>query len=148
MLKISKQQMEVFSDHERRRFENLLSVELAVLLPKRCYALGESGVRAMIRDGTRRAACYGLDSERGVSVFVTAMVALGPDFDANPELPWARRILTDRMIDGPLMRTLELCDALLDHLEPPEAECDTGEEPLELAEEEEEGEGEEDDDLV
>lgn len=42
---------------------------------------------------------YGIESDHAVFQYTHLMILLGPDFDEDPELPWAREILLNEELD-------------------------------------------------
>jgi len=117
MMTIRKEQKQAFVERELKDFEDRMVEHLVSVFPDSCEALGDPAVRRLIREGIARAARYGIESERGVCIYIDAMFAYGRGFDADPNLPWAARILTDPSIDGPLLRADELLNATVEHLE-------------------------------
>ena len=117
MLIIRRAQMRVFKRHLRRDFERMVVAHLREHFPDDCAQLGDEGLRDRVHDGVRRAARWGLGAERDVRVFIDLMFALGPDFDADPSLPWARAILTDRAHRTPRRRLAALRAAAIEHLD-------------------------------
>lgn len=51
---------------------------------------------ARIEAGIDRAASYDIKGKRGVFKYVCLMVLYGDDFDRDPRLPWARKILDEQ----------------------------------------------------
>lgn len=70
-------------------------LHLETFFPERAAELGEQGVRDAIELGQKKAAKYNISTERDVCKFLNFMFAFGFDFDADPELPWAKAILTN-----------------------------------------------------
>lgn len=64
------------------------TARLRALYPTKCAELGDAGVEGLAHAAISRAARYGLDGERGVTVTAFAMILLGSDFDDDPALPW------------------------------------------------------------
>lgn len=116
MLVIQKKQMEVLGNHMRKQFENELVAHLNFYFPDKCNALGETGVRKMIRYGIARAKKYGIVIEYPVSRYINLMFTLGKNFDTDPALPWAARILTDPSLDGTSLKIESLCRAADTHM--------------------------------
>jgi len=56
-------------------------------------ALGESELDRGVRHVLGRAARHGVDSERDLLRYVRLAFVFGRDFDVDPALPWAGRIL-------------------------------------------------------
>ena len=117
MLRIRKEHKKRFYERELRAFEESMLGHLRDLFPDKYATQDEQSVRALVQAGIAKAAKYGIRSERGVCIFIDAMFALGEKFDEDSQLPWAREILTDKSIDGELLRADELKDALIEHLD-------------------------------
>ncbi|MEP7125545.1 MAG: hypothetical protein ABJE95_31725 [Byssovorax sp.] len=117
MLKIRKEQKQAFARRELEGFQDRMIDHLGALFPAYCEPLGEPAVRRLIELGVERAARHGVVTERGVCVYLDVMFAFGRDFEADPALPWARAILVDRTINGPLLRADALFEAAFDHLD-------------------------------
>ncbi|MCH9684936.1 MAG: hypothetical protein K0V04_26100 [Deltaproteobacteria bacterium] len=82
--------------------------------PHQTEARSDDELCNFIRGTLRRAAEYGLEAPQGWAHFLNICMALGPDFDADPELPWARAILISDA--EPSERVERLVDAVVDHL--------------------------------
>lgn len=94
VLTIRFEQLDVFSQQERRKFQDWMVAHLTRFFPQRCTALGgESKVRDLIWYGVGRSAAYGITSKRDVCKYVDAMMVLGRDFDTDDRFGWAPRIL-------------------------------------------------------
>ena len=63
--------------------------------PDEADALGEAGVRALIRLGIERAARHYLRQEYDVCLYLHVMLALGEHFDDDPAISWARAALEE-----------------------------------------------------
>lgn len=74
-------------------------------------------VEAMVRAAVARTRDYDITSEAGVGCFARIELVLGPAFDLDPALPWARQILTDPDIHGEEARLGRLRLAAIAHLE-------------------------------
>jgi hypothetical protein len=112
MFSIRKEQMEALADASVLEFEDWMLGHLSECpLSEQCRAMGDTALRELIRYGIRRAASYGVVSERGVSVYIDVMVAFGRDFDVDPGLPWAAAVLNDPSTTNPFERIDRLFDA-------------------------------------
>ena len=97
---IRKEQMQAFREVAIKDFEDRTVVHLEKSFPEKSQELGESGVREAIRHGIKRAAIYKIKSKYGVEKYIEVMFMFGSDFDRDANLPWARRILSDRTLKG------------------------------------------------
>lgn len=93
MLIIRIDQQRALAENRRRCFEQEIAAELQARLPECCAALGEELSEA-ISYGVERAIAYGLNAEVGVAAFVKLMFIFGPDYETDPQLPWAHLSLT------------------------------------------------------
>ncbi|XYH98337.1 hypothetical protein ACMHYB_00785 [Sorangium sp. So ce1128] len=116
MFKVRSQQKAFLSQEATRDFEDRMVTHLGKFFPAYCDVLGEAAVRRTIRYGILQAGKYGIVAERGVCIFIDAMFAFGRNFDSDPEVAWARGILTDRKIKDPRARADKLFDAAFEHL--------------------------------
>ena len=101
MLKIRRYQKEVLGDYMRRNFEEKMLDHLECHFPDKCQTLGERSLRSLIRTGIDRATSYDITTQLDIGRFIILMMIFGTDYDTNPELPWAARILNDQRLQGP-----------------------------------------------
>jgi hypothetical protein len=93
VITIRSEQAAVFAERAIDRFVGDLVAHFRQHLPQHVAALGEDDVREAIHYGIGRARSYRIESEAAVRVFIQVMFVVGPDFDADPRLPWASRCL-------------------------------------------------------
>lgn len=79
-------------------FAGDVKAKLRRVFPAKFNYVGEHAVTAVIADGIPQAARYGINGERGLTLFITLMFVLGPGFDDDPLLPWPSKILNDNTI--------------------------------------------------
>lgn len=115
-MKLSKAHMDTFSEAAVQDFEDRMVVHLDKFFPKHVEALGEDGVRKLVRTGIERAASYEITSERGVCKYIDLMVSFGEKFDKDRKLPWAGEILNDESIASPAVRIDRLFKAAKKHV--------------------------------
>ena len=77
--------------------------------------LDETDLSAFIAKGMRTARGYGFVTAEDICQYIDLMCALGPDFDRDPAISWARDLLTDPGIAEPAVRMDLLVDAAHDH---------------------------------
>jgi hypothetical protein len=104
MLEIRPEQIKAFEETALRRFEDEMVRHLMELAPKHCEAVGEAGVRQVIRLGIKRGAGYGLTNRGPVRFYIDLMIMLGSDFDTDPQYPWAAAILKERELPDQMER--------------------------------------------
>lgn len=108
---IRQQQIAVLSQVCLTKFEDGVAGHLNRCFPGECEALGEKGIQDVIRYGIERAASYGFTLERDVCKYIDLMFAFGHDFDRDPGLPWAYRILEDETFTNATAKIERLFDA-------------------------------------
>ena len=112
MLTITKPQMAVFREPAINDYVKRTVVHLNESFPEKCEALGEAKVRETVKYGILRSASYGISTEGDVRRYVDLMVKFGPDFDQDPELPWAASILNNQAIINPTTKINRLYKAV------------------------------------
>jgi hypothetical protein len=100
MLTIRPEQLAVLSQPHVKRFEDWMLAHLKKFFPKESESAGESGLRETIQHGIKRAAVYGIVSERDVCKYIELMIVFGRDFDQDEKVPWAGQILRTRNSPG------------------------------------------------
>ncbi len=95
LVAIRNAQVEALAEPLVLAFVGSMVVHCARFFPGPAAELGDEGLERVIRRGIGRAWSYGFDRRRMVRAYVDLTFMLGSDFDRDPQLPWARRILTD-----------------------------------------------------
>jgi len=95
--------METAREHE---FRVRLTRHVTALLPG---SSGEAQVEAFVSESLQKARLYGFTGANDTFRFVNLMIRYGRDFDTDPALPFADRILEERMVyeRNPLINRLE-----------------------------------------
>ncbi|QQS55190.1 MAG: hypothetical protein IPM89_05075 [Candidatus Competibacteraceae bacterium] len=88
MLVIRKSQMKVFEQVAVQRFEAGLLAHLQAFFPEQAAALGTAQLGKVVRYGLQRAESRGLQTERGLYLYLALMFMLGSAFDEDPQLAW------------------------------------------------------------
>ena len=101
VLVIRKEQIAVFQDYAAKEFENHMVTHVKQYFPDVCALLGQEKVREAIAYGLNRAETYGMTLEYDVSRYINLMFTFGRDYDMDPTLPWAAKILGDNRLSGP-----------------------------------------------
>jgi len=100
MLKIRKEQMEVFEQAAIRNFEDEMVRHMKKFSLLHCKVIEDNGVREVIRLGIDRSEKYSLTNRGPVRFYIELMFMFGSDFDTDPQYPWAGEILNDpRIVD-------------------------------------------------
>ena len=106
MLTIRQEQFTFFSRLEVEKFEDWTLAHLKKFFPRECAAAGDERLRDTIQHGIRRAASYGIKTRPDVAKYVDLAVVFGRDFDTDPRLGWAGRILGEKREPSARMRAL------------------------------------------
>ncbi len=95
MVIIRKEQMDVFPRPVASDLECRIHTHVTRTFPAQCDALGDPEVRRRIRAGMARARRYAIESHYDIMRFVDLLFLLGPEFETDGDLPWAKEILND-----------------------------------------------------
>jgi hypothetical protein len=112
MLTIRKEQMAVFREPAINDYVKRVVVHLSERFPEKCEALGDPKVSETVKYGIQRSASYGIATEGDVRRYIDLMIMFGPDFDQDPELPWASSILNNRTLINPTTKIERLYKAV------------------------------------
>ena len=91
---IRESQMEVMSDSMMRGFEQRMLANLRSRFTSKLAKTSDADIVKLIRKGVDDSRVYGVVAESDVRRYLEYMVEYSPDFDRNPNTPWAQRILT------------------------------------------------------
>ena len=100
MLRIRKEQLDVFSKHMRQQFEDRMAVRLRSRFPDHTSQMDDAELRTLVHDGTDRAKAHGVAKQFDVQRYLECMVLHGADFDSAPATSWAGDILRDTRLTG------------------------------------------------
>lgn len=115
-MKIRAEQMEAFDKAAVRNFKLRMAQHLKESFPNHCQILGDEKLDGVIDYGWERAKSYGMWGENSVILFTDLMFLLGRGFDADPQLPWASKILNDKELADEETRTQTLYEKAIDYL--------------------------------
>lgn len=117
MIPIRQDQLEMFRRRARDRFDAELARHFLATYPYECReAGGEAAVLELVRRGVDRAADHGYTAQRQAGLYIGLTFMLGADFDSDPQIPWAGRMLDDASVEDPEDRILRLYAAAVDFL--------------------------------
>jgi hypothetical protein len=116
-LKIRTQQIEAFEAVNTPDFEDFMVEHLKGFSPLHSEALGEKGIRKLIRMGVERAKKHGFTRRGPVKFYIETMILLGCAFDADPQYPWTGKILGDATVSDQTERADLLHAKLIDFLD-------------------------------
>lgn len=92
-MRIRKEQMKAFEEAAVGNFDGHLVEKLKERFPKQCEAMGNEGLKALVRLGREQAEKHGFKTSRSIDAYVHLMPVLGSYFDRDPQVPWAAEIL-------------------------------------------------------
>ena len=117
MLTIRAEQMNNLERAQEARFRDDLVEQLKSFAPRLCEIVGEAAVQQAVRRGLAKADSYGF-TYRGPARFYTELTfVLGANFDTDPQLPWAARILNDKHIANQMSRADFLYKGMNEYLD-------------------------------
>lgn len=93
MLIIRQTQLEQLSEPFQERFKKDMHSYLKKYFPAKYEQLEKEEVDEIIRYGIKRANDYEIKEACHLCLYIDLMFAFGRDFDCDPALPWASRIL-------------------------------------------------------
>jgi hypothetical protein len=94
MLVLRNEQLEMFREGARKRFEDDIVRTIAADFEPKFELLGEAEVRRLIRVAIERGATLGIRSQGAIAVLVELMVQFGEHFQFSPERRWAEKMLS------------------------------------------------------
>ena len=97
MITLRLDQMAALANAGVRSFERRAVTHLRSCLPQ---PQDDDVLLESVRAAISKAAGYGIRGELAVLRYLNAMWLLGPEFDTDPDLPWAADILRDPDFDG------------------------------------------------
>jgi hypothetical protein len=117
MLTISKDQIESLNRATSERFVFRTLRHIETHFSTHWRIIGEAQLRVVIRLAVERAGRHRLTTERDVCLYLNLMLLLGSAFDADMQLPWATKILSDAAVPNPQGRLERVYDAALEYLD-------------------------------
>lgn len=115
-LRIRHEQYQALDKAGSEEFEARIIKFVKNAFPGRCRALGEQGIRELVRYGTKAATSYGFTRENDQCQFVELIFLLGSKFDQDPNLPWVRTILNDSRQRDPSIKMTHLRQAAAEYI--------------------------------
>ena len=117
MLKIRKEQNDELAKIALKRFEDSMVEHLREHFPKPAEISGENALRSAIKKGFEHCRKYGFTTEHQICLYIDLTVMLGGDFDTDPQLPWAGRILNRKDFANATGKIDALYDRSLQYLD-------------------------------
>jgi hypothetical protein len=99
-LVIRREQMDALDAYSRATFRQRVVDHLAIDLPQRWAQLGPGGAEMLVDRCIEKGMGYGIDEEDDLQVYVDLCAELGPDFEKDEEMEWARDILLKPSLSG------------------------------------------------
>lgn len=115
MLKIRKQQIEVFEQAALRNFENEMVAHSKEFSPRLCEVLGEEQLRVALRQAMDRAGTYGFTYRGPLRLYIELMFLCGSHFDTDPQYPAVGEALNAS--GDQMQRAEQIHEGVLDYLE-------------------------------
>ena len=100
MLTIRKEQIAVFDENLRNRFQDRMVSHITAKYPKQCNEWGERRTREFVIAGIEKAVAHGIATEGAIKVMIELMVEVGSGLEYSPDRNWANNILTHPAIPG------------------------------------------------
>jgi hypothetical protein len=100
MLVIRKVQMDTLDAYTREAFRRRMLQHVVAEFPGRAAELRPDGVKRIVDASIAKGVDYGVAGEEELQGFIDLSVELGPDFEEQPEMEWARQILEKESLSG------------------------------------------------
>lgn len=117
MLVIREEQMKTLSESTFNYFVDLMVAHLRKFFPELVRDKDDDVLRETVCHGVEHADKYGIVAGHDVCLFTQLRVLFGPDFDENPELPWAGETLSVIPFPNATEKTKSLHEAAVLHLQ-------------------------------
>lgn len=115
MLKVRKQQIEVFEQAALRNFEDEMVAHSKDFSPRLCEVLGEEQLRVALRQAMGRAGAYGFTYRGPLRLCIELMFLCGSAFDTDPQYPAIGEVLNTT--GDQMQRAERIHEGVLDYLE-------------------------------
>jgi hypothetical protein len=112
MLKIRKEQMDIFSELMLKKFEDYLVAHIQNDFAEQVKETPEDALRATIQKGLSKAERYNIRIEYNIERYIDLMFILGDDFDTAEKTQWVGELLRNEQ-----MPALERINRIYYHLE-------------------------------
>lgn len=113
-LVIRNAQLQVFAEEKEGQW---VIDYLAGSYPEIARAMGMAALRNLVKTAQAKARSHGFHEPQMVRKYAHAAFLLGADFESNPQMGWARQILSSPRYKDPLSRLRALEDATVRYLE-------------------------------
>lgn len=110
-------QVAVFERTDTLDFEDFMVEHLKSFSPLHSRALGESGIRSLIRAGRERADRHRFTKKGPVRFYIETAILFGIDFDTDPQYPWMAPLLDNPSTPDEIERADGVHEAVTEYLE-------------------------------
>jgi len=117
MLMIRKEQILAFERIDPKSFATEMLDHVSEHFAKYVEVLGEETTMKVIHSGFEQAKQYAFVTRHELFLFVDLCIMLGRGFGADPQFPWAAKILEDGLIKEPTERIDQLYDQAMNYLD-------------------------------
>jgi hypothetical protein len=100
MLKIRKEQMEIFGELMLRKFEDYMVVHIQDDFAEQVKETPEDALRATIQKGLSKTERYNIKIEYNIERYIDLMFILGEDFDTAEKTQWAGELLRNEQMSA------------------------------------------------
>ena len=108
MLKINPKQIDAFKQAALRQFNRRMVARVKELATAHFEFNGEDAACQLVGYGMQRAAEHGFTEQDTIRLYLDFMVIYGCDFDVDPQLPWAGRVLRSKRDEVELNKSQRL----------------------------------------
>ncbi len=92
--------MKVFAGHALAQFLGKAEAMLRASFPVKTALMGSDALQRLIQGGIEKAAAYRIEERKDVLLYLHCQLQYGDNFDADPRLAWASKILKTRNFSG------------------------------------------------
>ena len=117
MLTIRDDQLHSLESAMVASFPERVAIHLQKHCPKKTAGYSLEALKELVEHSFSRAAAWGFRSERDLLRFATLALFFGRDFDRDPAVPWAGRILRRRKVNPYRSKVDEMYETALEVLE-------------------------------
>lgn len=114
-MRIRAEQMKVFEQDVRRRFEEEMVVHSKAFSPRLCEVIGDEQLRVALRLAIDRACGYGFTYRGPLRLFIEMMFLRGSAFDTDPQYPAVVEVL--RAPGDQMVRAQQIHEGQIDYLD-------------------------------
>lgn len=100
MLVIRKEQRDVLREYMKHAFQVRMLKHLRENFQQNTKDISEDDLLTTIRAGIDKAVSYGIKYESDLQTFLECIICFGHDFDTNPTIEWAGKVLRDKRFNA------------------------------------------------